>query len=419
MNISCEPYGIVVVKHPKQGLGDIAGAGFGNILLDMTMACPAEELEDMERTNAVEMAEYMKAFRGRMKPFLEQCAQMQLQCSIAMAPCLSRNMKSDGLNDMLRQLTEESIKMTGQCGGKYLIVRPLSAGIEEADLWNRNREYYLHLADYARKYDVRILLENQCKSMNGHLVRGICSDGVEAAEWVDELNRAVGEERFGFCMDIGVCNLCGQNMYDFILELGNRLKAVILRDCDENSESARLPFTGVRRGQSKTDWLNLIRGLRETGFDQELIMDFGDTAAAVSPLLRSELLRFAKSIAEYFRWQIEMESMLRKYPVRVLFGAGNMCRNYMKCYGEKYPPLYTCDNNDSLWGTVFCGLEVKSPNCLKNLPEDCVIFICNIYYREIEEQLRKMRIWNPIEYFSDEYMPSFYFDRLERANKEE
>lgn len=84
----------------------------------------------------------------------------------------------------------------------------------------------------------------------------------------------------------------------------------------------------------------------------------------------------------------------------------------MKCYGGKYPPRFTCDNNQALWDTDFCGLTVKNPSCLKELPEDCAIFICNIYYREIERQLRDMEIKNPIEFFNDEYMPSFYFDRL-------
>ena len=46
-----------------------------------------------------------------------------------------------------------------------------------------------------------------------------------------------------------------------------------------------------------------------------------------------------------------------------------MCRNYMKCYGEKYPPKFTCDNNPKLWGTNFCGLEVKHRGT-KSIPSD-------------------------------------------------
>ena len=56
---------------------------------------------------------------------------------------------------------------------------------------------------------------------------------------------------------------------------------------------------------------------------------------------------------------------------------------------------------------------MKNPETLKALPKNCAIFICNIYYREIQEQLREMGIENPIEFFNDEYMPDFHFDRLE------
>lgn len=398
MNISFAPRGIVAFRYPKQGIGDLAGTGGGQILLDLTAVT----------------CEYPEQIHELINPILEQCVAKHLQCSVAMAPYFDRNTKREDLNALLEQLAQESIKLCGQAGSQYLIVKPLTVGIADTDLWEINQAYYLRLGKQAEKYHVKILLENQCKDFNGHLVRGLCSDGRQAAKWVDALNETAGEERFGFCMDVGVCNLCGQNMYDFALSLGSRIKAVILRDCNGSNDSALLPFTAVRHGQSQTDWLNLIRGLREIGFDGELIMDIHDTASAFSPILRPGLLRMAKSVADYFKWQIEIENVLKKYPLRVLFGAGNMCRNYMKCYGEKYPPLFTCDNNQKLWETEFCGLTVKAPEALLDLPKDCAVFICNIYYREIEAQLRKMGIENPIEFFNDEYMPSFYFDRVER-----
>ena len=57
---------------------------------------------------------------------------------------------------------------------------------------------------------------------------------------------------------------------------------------------------------------------------------------------------------------------------------------------------------------------MRNPECLKDLDKDCAVIICNVYYKEIEAQLRQMNIENPIEYFNDEYMPSFYFDRIKR-----
>ena len=420
MNLLCGLSGIAGIKNPKKGLCNIFEAGYENILLDLSLCCTSGELEwigkeniDTEKSGRLEVFENPEKMNEAMMPLLEQCKVQRIHTPAAYAPYLQRDTKHTDLNELLFHLAKESIKLCGQAGCKNLIIRPLFAGIPSADIWERNKAYYLELAELAKEQDVCILLENQCKDFNGHLVRGICALPEEAVDWVDKLNEAAGEERFGFCMDVGVCNLCGQNMYDFIIGLGNRLKAVILRDCNGTRESAMLPFTSVYRGASQTDWMSLIRGLREIGFDGELIMDMRDTAAAFSHLLRPEILRLSKKVADFLKWQIEMETTLKKYPSRVLFGAGNMCRNYMKCYGEKYPPLYTCDNDKNVWGTDFCGLTVKAPQSLKELPEDCAIFICNIYYKEIREQILEMGVKNPIEYFNDEYMPSFYLDRLE------
>lgn len=418
MVINCSQAGIVNIKQPRQGILDIKRAEFESMFLDMSVCCTGYELENtgdnkLKKANKTTVSEDSDKLQIAMEPMLNKIAAEKMKVAVAIAPYLCRDTKREDLNTLVKRLAEESIRVCGRVGCHYLVVRPLFAGICKSDIWNKNREYYLSLAQLAKENSVEILLENQCREVNGHLIRGLCSDGREAAEWVDELNREAGENIFGFCMNVGTCNLCGQNMYDFALALNSRLKAVILRDCDGDKENAMLLFTCVNKHRSQTDWLNLIRGLRVIEFDGQLVIDMEDTAAAFSPILRPALLQLAKAVGDYFKWQIGIEKLLKSYSSIVLFGAGNMCRNYMKCYGEKYPPLFTCDNNKALWGTSFCGLEVKAPECLRELPRDSGIFICNIYYREIEQQLREMEIENPIEIFNDEYMPTYYFDRLE------
>lgn len=419
MITSCFPTGIVNLQHPGQGISDLYHAGFQNIIFDINMCCSGSDMESFGKkqnlvSDGISVLENPEKLPCYFERFLQIVKEKQIRLSAAYAPYLLRNTKRADLRELFVRVVEESIHLCGKNGCRYLVVRPIFTGIELGEEWNRNCEYYLNLAAIAKEYHIMLLLENQCRDIGGHLVRGICSDACTAAEWVDRLNEECKEECFGFCMDAGVCNLCGQDMYEFVLALGKRLKMVIIRDNDGHHEDFMLPFTCASRGQSQTDWLGLIRGLREIEFDGELALSYTDTALAFSPILRPQLLAMAKSVADYFKWQIEIESLLKKYDKRVLFGAGNMCRNYMKCYGEKYPPLFTCDNNQLLWGTEFCGLEVKPPEALKELEPDCAIFLCNIYYREIEKQLRDMTIENPIEFFNDEYMPSFYFDRLKR-----
>nr|WP_305182333.1 sugar phosphate isomerase/epimerase [uncultured Schaedlerella sp.] len=415
MDIVCSPAGIVHPLRPVQGIMDIVNAGFKNISLELDMCCSGYELEHFgkipnEDEDAGErlflpISEHPSEIPRFFEKMYAACCENHLQIPIARAPYLPRDTKRGDLTERMLMLHKECIRYCGRVGCGYITIRPFYAD------WALNRGYYLELAETARENHVMILLENQCRDKNGHMQRSICSDGEEAAEWVDALNRAAGGNRFGFCMDAGVCSLCGQDMYEFATALGNRIKAVVLRDCDGQHEGAMLPFTCTRFGQPQTDWLGLIRGLREAGFDGQLILHIPDTVITFSPLLRPQLLSLARAAAEYFKWQIEIESLLKKYESIVLFGAGNMCRNYLKCYGERYPPLFTCDNNPRMWGTDFFGLEVRTPEALKSIPEGCGVFICNIYYREIERQLRDMGIKN-IEFFNDEYMPSFYFDRL-------
>jgi len=323
------------------------------------------------------------------------------------------------LLEPLSELVKLHIQICGKYGCRYIIIPPLSIKKETGSMWELNKSYYMQFVELAKEHNVMILLSNQAKDVNGHVVRGICSSPHEAVKWLEELNAEAAKvlqdeytEIFGFMLNVNVCNICKMDMYEYIRVVGSHLKAVLLSDSDGYVGASLLPFMCVAGGQHQTDWLGLIRGLREIAFDGELILNISDVSNIFPPLLRPQLLSLAHSVAEYFKWQIEIENLLKKHKKIVLFGAGNMCRNYMKCYGETYPPLFTCDNNPATWGTNFCGLEVKSPECLRELPEDCAIFICNIYYREIEMQLREMGIKNPIEFFNDEYMPTYYFDKL-------
>lgn len=426
MNIICSPAGIVNPSCPGNGVMDLKNAGFEHVLLDLAMYCsgyefeyfgePREEEEKEEEDEWIPVTEDPPIIASHFEKMTDACRQHGLTLPVARAPYLLRDTKRADLTPLLCEVHKACIRYCGQIGCKSLIVQPLFAGLCYGEEWEANRSYFLDLAEVAKESKVTILLENQCRSMNGHLIRGICSDAVTAAEWIDALNQEAGEACFGFCMDVGVCNLCGQDMHEFAIALGDRIKAVVLRDCDGHQEGSLLPFTCTRSFAPQTDWLGLFRGLRAVGFDGDLILSMGDTAAVFSPLLRPSLLTLGRAVAGYFQWQIKIEQVLKKYPSIVLFGAGNMCRNYMKCYGEQYPPLFTCDNNQKVWGTTFCGLEVRPPKALKDLPEDCGILICNTYYREIEKQLLEMGIdKEQIGFFNDEYMPSFHFDRLKEV----
>ncbi len=280
------------------------------------------------------------------------------------------------------------------------------------------KQFYLSILPHAKENSLTILIPNTCNYYNGTLYRNFLSDPYKLKEFVQELNSEAESEIFKVALDFGTCNLLGQNYHEVLSILGSQIELIMLKDNDGHKGANLMPFSSALGGKSNVDWLGIIRGLREIKYDKAVYIDYMDTYNAAPVSLRGDIICYGKKMADYLSWQIEMEQVIEKYSSRVLFGAGNMCRNYMKCYGEKYTPLYTCDNNKNIWGETFEGLEIKSPEALKELPEETAIFLCNMYYDEIESQLREMGLKNPIERFNDEYMPSMYTDRFDSEKRE-
>ena len=428
MEIVTDSKGIIDTLHPAQGIGDATQAGFKSVVLDVSMYTwkmyehilkPKEAKPQAARSQTVEShAKMNDECNGRdIGAFIAKCHDQGISVDIAEAPHYdSIDVPKIGyapINELTKELSRNSVEMCLKQNIGTVIVRPLSDGYEHKDIWDENRRLYLELAKIAEKSNIKILITNECRNVNGHLCRGLFSDAVDAKKKIDELNTAARCDRFGMCLDIGHANICGLDMCSYISELAGYVSAVKIKDCDGVSDDSMMIFTAISSHTLRTDWLGVIRGLRNINFDGQMIIDASDTISSFSPILKPDVLRLLKNTADYISWQIKMEQNLAKYDKRVLFGAGNMCRNYMKCYGSKYPVLFTCDNNSTLWGTDFCGLHIENPEKLKSLPDGCAIFICNIYYREIEKQLRDMGITNQIEFFNDEYMPSFYTDRLD------
>lgn len=413
MRVSGMGFGVVNPERPAQGVRDLREAGFGSVMLHVGAAFPGkgETPEERRRRERYGPGTIAERYRG----YLEECGRAGLAPALVHAPGASIEEDGPDCPEELCQSAEACMKLCRTAGCRLLLIEPPYRKKDGDIDYDRSYDFYLRTAPAAEEYGVCILMKNQMKSIGGHIVRSALSEPSSAAAWVDRLNREARGEIFGFCLDTGRCNLCGNDMQSFAAVLGDRLKAVVLSDNDGKNNFSMLPFTHPHEGETLKHWLGLVRGLRDICFDGELVLDFTNTLTSFPPLLRPGLLRVAREVGDYFSWQIGMEDSLKKYEKIVLFGAGNMCRNYMKCYGGKYPPLFLCDNNRNLWGTSFLGLEVRNPEELKSLPPECAVVICNIYYREIEAQLKELGVKN-IGCFSDEYMPSFYYDRLEREH---
>lgn len=77
----------------------------------------------------------------------------------------------------------------------------------------------------------------------------------------------------------------------------------------------------------------------------------------------------------------------------VIFGAGNMLEDYMRRYGKRFRPSFIVDNDRRKWGKCIHGIMVHTPEKLKEMPKETLrVIVCNIYYREIEKQLKELGV---------------------------
>lgn len=220
----------------------------------------------------------------------------------AFQPC------GDAFNAYHRDVMKKNVELCGFFGCKYLVVHPftvrdrLVGGGFEAE-YAVNMELYQSLMPLAKQHDVILCLENMFHRDGQKCVNGSCSHALEAKTYIDELNKLAGEERFGFCFDCGHANLCGENVYDFVHILGNRIKALHLHDNQGFNDDHLQPYTGMMR------WDYLLAALREIGYTGGLNFEtfvYGSVHGKPLPeKVRPIMLKYVADIGHYFVEEIQ------------------------------------------------------------------------------------------------------------------
>lgn len=75
-----------------------------------------------------------------------------------------------------------------------------------------------------------------------------------------------------------------------------------------------------------------------------------------------------------------------------LFGSGQYSEQFISRFSQYYEIAGILDNNKEKWGTKLSGIEISSPDILKEIEVPFKIFICIKYYDDVLEQLKSMGI---------------------------
>lgn len=210
--------------------------------------------------------------------------------------------------DYLLKVVEKVIAVCAYVNCPAVVVHPYASGDHDKDM-AINLEMYRRLMPTAKKYGVKVCLENMFRTFNGHVIECCCTSAEDNCYLIDALNAEAGEDVFGFCLDIGHANITGRIVRDYINKLGKRLTILHIHDNDGNGDKHTMPYTqtsDIWGNELATDWEGFLAGLRDIGYEGNLSFETCKTTWLFPKELEKDLLTFITAIGRYFRTRIEV-----------------------------------------------------------------------------------------------------------------
>lgn len=211
----------------------------------------------------------------------------------------------DDFNEYMIMVIEKTIAVCGFLGCPAVVAHPISHEDKERET-EINLAMYRKMIPAAKKYGVKVCLENTFTTFGGKPTEGSCTDVDEVCRYIDKLNSEACEDVFGFCLDIGHANLMGRSIKRFITTLGSHLTCLHIHDNDGIYDMHMMPYTQTRdRGkQNCTDWDGMIDGLRKINYQGNLSFETFRGVETFPNEVEPEVLRLLSSIGRYFRSRI-------------------------------------------------------------------------------------------------------------------
>ena len=291
------------IDDPDGSIRFIKECGFDCIDFNIDTNLPSDKIRSGELTeffnrSVEELCEYYRPLKEALCKYGVTVSQMH-----APHPLFVR-----GLDEVNQYMIDTVEKICGICA--YLecpavVVHPVGRSIKEKEQ-RINLNMYRAMIPGAKKYGVKLCLENLFRSFNGRAIEGPCSDVFEACWYLDKLNEEAGEDIFGFCLDIGHANVLGRNLYNQIMALGKRLTILHIHDNDGNGDLHMMPYTYTKHSGKDLicDWEGFINGLRNSGYEGALSFETYRTLGSFPRELWPEVLRLIRSTGHYWAKRI-------------------------------------------------------------------------------------------------------------------
>ena len=153
-----------------------------------------------------------------------------------------------------------AMEVASLLGAYSIVVHPvqhLNYWENQQKLFDMNMDFYRSLAPYAKKFGIKVCVENMWQRKDGRIVDSTCATPAEFAAYLDTLN----DDCFIGCLDLGHCGLCGHDAAQMIRELGaSHIGALHIHDNDHYGDLHTIPYNG------KMNWAEITAALGNIGY---------------------------------------------------------------------------------------------------------------------------------------------------------
>ena len=204
------------------------------------------------------------------------------------------------LNEYILTMMEKCCAICAFLDCPGIVVHPIHGVTGETE-WEENLGMYRRLIPAAKKYGVKILLENIFARFCGRFKQGRMSSAELACKYLDTLNAEAGFDAFGFCFDVGHALVTCQDIPEFVRAMGNRITNLHIHDNNGLDDLHLLPYTCVTTGANLVcDWNGFVEALRDIGYRGALCFETFRALRIIPKPLWSDVLKLNSAIGRYW-----------------------------------------------------------------------------------------------------------------------
>ena len=268
----------------------LAKAGFG--AFDFTFFDMNEKTEE---------AVYGDNYKEYMLSLKKIADSEGIVCTQAHAHFPSETVGDDEYNEKSFTRMIHEIECASLLGANHIVIHPVKGMQDKQEELEYNIAYFNRLLPYAKKFNIKIALENMFvvdRSYNYiiRFVNGACGTGDEFVRYMDRLD----PDWFIACIDTGHSGIAGQKVEYAIRQLGHKyLHALHVQDNNFFEDSHTAPYFGL------IEWDEVCKALADIDYDGEFTFEAHKFLKRIPEELFMDTLILLYKIGKYLTDKIE------------------------------------------------------------------------------------------------------------------